>query len=34
MNKIFKVFFLFVVMFAMNGFANAQTVKIAHVNTN
>lgn len=34
MNKIFKVFFLFVVMFALNGFANAQTVKIAHVNTN
>ena len=34
MNKIFKVFFLFVVMFAMNGFANAQTAKIAHVNTN
>lgn len=34
MNKIFKVFFLFVVMFAINGFANAQTVKIAHVNTN
>ena len=34
MNKILKVFFLFVAMFAMNGFVSAQTVKIAHVNTN
>ena len=34
MNKIFKVFFLFVALFAMNGFVSAQTVKIAHVNTN
>ena len=34
MNKIFKVFFLFVILLGMNGFANAQTAKIAHVNTN
>lgn len=34
MNKIFKVFFLFVILFGLNGFASAQTVKIAHVNTN
>ncbi|MCR5013542.1 MAG: OmpH family outer membrane protein [Bacteroidales bacterium] len=34
MNKIFKVFFLFVVLFAFNGAVNAQTLKIAHVNTN
>ena len=34
MNKIFKVFFLFVVLFGLSGFAAAQTVKIAHVNTN
>ena len=34
MNKIFKVFFLFVVFFALNGAVNAQTIKIAHVNTN
>lgn len=33
MNKIFKVFSLFVVLFALNGAANAQ-IKIAHVNTN
>lgn len=33
MNKIFKVFFLAVALFAMNGFVNAQTLKIAHVNT-
>lgn len=34
MNKIIKVCFLAVALFAMNGFASAQTVKIAHVNTN
>ncbi len=34
MNKIVKVVCLFVALFAMNGFASAQTVKIAHVNTN
>lgn len=34
MNKIIKVFFLAVALFAMNGFVSAQTVKIAHVNTN
>ena len=34
MNKVFKVFFLLVALFALNGFASAQTVKIAHVNTN
>ena len=34
MNKVLKIFFLFVAMFAMNGFVSAQTVKIAHVNTN
>lgn len=34
MNKIIKVFFLFVALFAMNGFVSAQTAKIAHVNTN
>jgi len=34
MNKIFKVFFLFVAFFAFNGAVNAQTLKIAHVNTN
>ncbi len=34
MNKFFKVFFLTVALFAMNGFVGAQTVKIAHVNTN
>ena len=33
MNKIFKVFFLFVILLGLNGFASAQTVKIAHVNT-
>ena len=33
MNKIFKVFFLFVIIFGLNGLASAQTVKIAHVNT-
>lgn len=33
MNRLFKVFFLTVALFAMNGFANAQTLKIAHVNT-
>jgi len=33
MNKIFKVFFLTIALFAMNGFVNAQTLKIAHVNT-
>ena len=33
MNKVIRVFFLFVAFFAMNGFANAQTIKIAHVNT-
>ena len=33
MNKIIKVFFLAVALFAMNGFVSAQTVKIAHVNT-
>lgn len=33
MNKIFKVFFLFVILFGLNGLASAQTVKIAHVNT-
>lgn len=34
MNKIFKVFFLFVAFFALNSVASAQTIKIAHVNTN
>ena len=34
MNRVLKIFFLFVDMFAMNGFVSAQTVKIAHVNTN
>ena len=33
MNKIIKVFFLFVIFFGMNGFVSAQTAKIAHVNT-
>ena len=33
MNKIIKVFFLAVVLFAMNGFVSAQSPKIAHVNT-
>lgn len=33
MNKISKVIFLFVALFALNGFASAQTVKLAHVNT-
>ena len=34
MNKIIKVFFLAAALFVMNGFVSAQTVKIAHVNTN
>ena len=34
MNKIFKVFFLTIALFAMNGFVSAQALKIAHVNTN
>ncbi|MBR4391206.1 MAG: OmpH family outer membrane protein [Bacteroidales bacterium] len=34
MNKFFKVCLLFVAFFALNGVVNAQTVKIAHVNTN
>lgn len=34
MNRIIRVFFLTVALFAINGFASAQTVKIAHVNTN
>ena len=34
MNKIFKVFFLVAAFFALNTVASAQTVKIAHVNTN
>ena len=33
MNKIFKVFFLTIALFAMNGFVSAQAPKIAHVNT-
>ena len=33
MNKIFKVFFLAIALFAMNGFVSAQAPKIAHVNT-
>lgn len=34
MNKIIRVFFLAAALFVMNGFVSAQTVKIAHVNTN
>lgn len=34
MNKIIKVFFLAAALFVVNGFVSAQTVKIAHVNTN
>ncbi len=34
MNKLVKVACLFVALFAMNGFVSAQTIKIAHVNTN
>ena len=34
MNKIIRVLFLAVVLFAMNGFVSAQTMKIAYVNTN
>lgn len=34
MNKIFKVFFLTIALFALNGFVSAQAPKIAHVNTN
>ena len=33
MNKLFKVVFLTIALFAMNGFVNAQAPKIAHVNT-
>ena len=33
MNKLIKVFFLTVVLFVMNGYVSAQTMKIAHVNT-
>ncbi|MCR5646373.1 MAG: OmpH family outer membrane protein [Bacteroidales bacterium] len=34
MNKIIKVFFLTAALFVVNGFVSAQTLKIAHVNTN
>jgi Outer membrane protein len=34
MNKIIKVLFLTAALFVMNGLVSAQTVKIAHVNTN
>ena len=34
MNKIIKVFFLTAALFVANGFVSAQTLKIAHVNTN
>ena len=34
MNKIIRVFFLAAALFVMNGFVSAQTMKIAHVNTN
>lgn len=34
MNKIIKVFFLTIALFTMNGLVSAQTLKIAHVNTN
>ena len=33
MNKLIKVFFLTVILFAVNGFVSAQAPKIAHVNT-
>lgn len=34
MNKIIKVFFLTAALFVTSGFVSAQTLKIAHVNTN
>ena len=34
MNKIARIFCLVIALFAFNGFASAQSAKIAHVNTN